>query len=54
MCVWRRVVKGVYVCHPTAMLIELTVVLIVSVHLMGCAWYLIATMQIGFGKCVRE
>lgn len=30
------------------MLIELTVVMLASVHLMGCVWYLIADMQLGF------
>lgn len=32
------------------MLLELTAVLVVSVHLMGCAWYLIASLQLGFGE----
>ena len=36
---------------PIAMLIELTGVLIVSVHLMGCTWFLVASLQIGFGAC---
>ena len=31
------------------MLIELTMVLIVSVHFMGCIWFLIASLQIGYG-----
>ena len=36
---------------PIAMLIELAAVLLVSVHLMGCTWFLIASMQIGYGTC---
>ena len=38
----------------TVILFELTGVLLVSVHMMGCLWHLVADLQLGFGTLDSE